>query len=354
MILVTGGSGYIGSHTILELVKYHSQIIVIDNFSTSSPVSLERVARVVGWEFVLTDDSCVARMVEKNCIYLIKGDISDELLLRKVFGNFEISSVIHFAGSKSVSESVSLPLTYYQNNVSNTLVLLGVMSEFRCRTFVFSSSASVYGNAESNPIIESSSLSPLSPYGRSKMMIEILLNDLFESDDTWSIAILRYFNPVGAHPSAIIGESPAEVPSNLFPYISKVAAGELEQLYIFGDDYNTRDGTGIRDYIHVVDLAKGHLCALDFLSANQSGCRTFNLGTGFGYSVLEIVREFEKASGQNISYSYAPRRDGDVEQCYANPDFALQKLGWEAAYTLTDMCSDLWRWQTQNPNGYEV
>lgn len=335
MILVTGGAGYIGSHTCLELLQAGKPVVVLDNLSNSSPVSLARVQALTEQEIIFAE-----------------GDIRDEICLRAVFQAHPISAVIHFAGLKAVGESVEQPLRYYENNVAGTVCLLQVMAEFGCKQLVFSSSATVYGDPASVPIREDFPLSTTNPYGGSKLMVENILRDLAVSDAGWSIALLRYFNPVGAHESGLIGEDPSGIPNNLMPYIAQVAVGMRESLNVFGSDYPTPDGTGVRDYIHVVDLAKGHLKALDALASNQ-GVLTVNLGTGRGYSVLEVVAAFERASGRKVPYNLADRRPGDVAQCYADPSHAKQVLGWQAEYDLDQMCQDAWRWQSQNPNGYK-
>jgi UDP-glucose 4-epimerase len=293
----------------------------------------------------------VQALTEQEIIF-VEGDIRDEVCLRAVFQAYPISAVIHFAGLKAVGESVEQPLRYYENNVAGTVCLLQVMAEFGCKQLVFSSSATVYGDPASVPIREDFPLSTTNPYGSSKLMVENILRDLATSDAEWSVALLRYFNPVGAHESGLIGEDPSGIPNNLMPYIAQVAVGMRESLNVFGSDYPTPDGTGVRDYIHVVDLAKGHLKALDALASNQ-GVLTVNLGTGRGYSVLEVVAAFERASGRKVPYSLADRRPGDVAQCYADPSHAKQVFGWQAEYDLDRMCEDAWRWQNQNPNGYK-
>jgi len=335
VILVTGGAGYIGSHTILELVRSGYRVVILDNFVNSSPLALSRMESLLGVE-----------------ITLVEGDVRDKDCLRSVFRKFPISSVIHFAGLKAVGESNEEPLSYYENNVGGTVTLLQVMNEYRCCKIVFSSSATVYGNPASVPIGEDFPLSTTNPYGCSKLMVENILRDLATSDAEWSIALLRYFNPVGAHESGLIGEDPSGIPNNLMPYIAQVAVGLRESLSVFGDDYATPDGTGVRDYIHVVDLARGHLKALDVLVSNQ-GVLTVNLGTGRGYSVLEVIAAFERASGRKVPYTLDDRRPGDVAQCYADPSQAKQILGWQAEYDLERMCQDAWRWQSLNPNGYK-
>lgn len=333
-ILVTGGAGYIGSHTCVELLNDGYDIIVLDNLSNSSEESLKRVQEITG-----------------KTLKFVKGDIRDHELLHSLFSNHEISSVIHFAGLKAVGESVSMPLAYYDNNLHGTLVLLEAMKQAKVKTLVFSSSATVYGDPASLPISEDFPTSATNPYGRSKLMIEEILQDLQVSDNSWRIALLRYFNPVGAHPSGRIGEDPNDIPNNLMPYISQVAIGKLDKLSVFGNDYPTHDGTGVRDYIHVVDLAIGHVRAIEKLQKTE-GIHAWNLGVGTGYSVLEMVAAFEQASQQPVPYQIAPRRSGDIAACYANPDKALSELGWKAEKGLEDMVSDSWRWQSANPNGY--
>ena len=335
MILVTGGAGYIASHTIFELVRSGRRVVVLDNFVNSSPLALSRLETLLDAE-----------------ISQVEGDVRDIDCLRSVFDEFPISSVMHFAGLKAVGESTEAPLRYYDYNVGGTVSLLNVMKEFSCRKMVFSSSATVYGNPACVPISEDFPLSTTNPYGRSKLMVENILRDLAASDAEWSFAVLRYFNPVGAHESGLIGEDPSGTPNNLMPYIAQVAVGLRESLNIFGNDYPTPDGTGVRDYIHVVDLAKGHLKALDALVSKQ-GVLTVNLGTGRGYSVLEVVDAFECASGRKVPYTVVERRAGDVAQCYADPAYAKQVLGWQAEYDLDRMCSDAWRWQSMNPTGYD-
>ena len=326
-ILVTGGAGYIGSHTCIELLAAGYNLVVIDNFSNSKPAVLGRVEQISGRE-----------------IPFMEVDIRDRGALRDVFRQHAIDAVIHFAGLKAVGESVSQPLRYYDNNISGSIALFEVMAESGVKTLVFSSSATVYGDPRSVPIREDFPLSATNPYGRSKLMLEEILRDLSRSDESWKIALLRYFNPVGAHESGIIGEDPNGIPNNLMPYITQVAVGKLQQLSVFGDDYPTPDGTGVRDYIHVVDLARGHLTALGALS-DKPGVMTVNLGTGQGYSVLDVIRAFEKASGHPVPYRIAPRRPGDVAQCYADPTLAQELLGWQAERGLDEMCRDSWRWQ---------
>ena len=334
-ILVTGGAGYIGSHTVLQLLEQDYQVVVLDNLSNASEESLERVAQITG----------------KNVIFQ-QGDIRDEQVLNALFSQHSVDAVIHFAGLKAVGESVEQPIKYYENNVFGTLQLCKVMQSHNVKNLVFSSSATVYGDPTELPLHENLPTGrPTNPYGQSKLMVEHVLTDLFASDKEWNIVLLRYFNPVGAHLSGLIGEEPAGIPNNLMPFITQVATGKRDKLSIFGDDYDTPDGTGVRDYIHVEDLADGHLKALNKLAANAGLC-TFNLGTGQGYSVLEMVKAFEAESGQAVPYAIVPRRSGDVAACYADPTLAKQELGWQAQKGLEDMCRDSWRWQSQNPNGY--
>lgn len=334
MLLVTGGAGYIGSHTCLLLSEAGFEVLVLDNLFNSSIESLMRVEKITG-----------------KSIQFLKGDIRDRNLLRSIFAENSIEAVIHFAGLKAVGESVSQPLKYYDNNVCGSVALFEVMAEFGCKKLVFSSSATVYGDPASVPILESFPLSTTNPYGASKLMIENILCDLHKSDVDWSVAILRYFNPVGAHPSGLIGEDPNGMPNNLMPYISQVAVGKRQKLQVFGADYPTHDGTGVRDYIHVMDLAQGHLSALKYIE-KQPGLVTVNLGTGNGYSVLDMVKAFEKASNRAVNYEIVNRRPGDVAQCYADPSYAFELLGWKAELGIEEMCEDTWRWQIKNPNGY--
>ena len=326
-ILVTGGAGFIGSHACVELASAGYDLIVIDNFSNSKPAVLDRVGKIVG---------CAPVSIEV--------DVRDRNALRDVFRAHDIDAVIHFAGLKAVGESVAQPLRYYENNVSGSLVLFEVMAESNVKTLVFSSSATVYGDPSRVPIREDFPLSATNPYGRSKLMIEEILRDLSRSDESWRIALLRYFNPVGAHESGMIGEAPNGIPNNLMPYIAQVAIGKLAQLSVFGGDYPTPDGTGVRDYIHVVDLARGHLAALKALDAHP-GVMTVNLGTGQGYSVLDVIRAFERASGRSVPYRIAARRPCDVAQCYADASLAESLLGWRAERGIEAMCLDAWRWQ---------
>lgn len=343
-ILVTGGAGYIGSHTCVELLQAGYQVIVVDNLSNSKTESLQRVQKITDKELTF-----------------YSADIRNKKALTEIFQEHAIEAVVHFAGLKAVGESCEKPLLYYQNNVYGTLVLTEAMEEAGVRKLVFSSSATVYGDPHTVPITEDFPLSATNPYGRSKLMIEDILRDLAEADrihkpDTpWKISLLRYFNPIGAHESGMIGEDPNGIPNNLMPYVSQVAVGKLEQLSVFGNDYPTSDGTGVRDYIHVVDLAKGHLKALEALSGQSfygGGCRAVNLGTGNGYSVLDLVEAFERVNRKKINYKIAPRRSGDIAECYADPSAALKQLNWKAEKTLDDMVADTWRWQTNNPQGY--
>jgi len=334
-ILVTGGAGYIGSHTCIELLKAGHKVIIIDNFSNSKPESLRRIKELTGKDFKF---------------YEI--DILNRLELEKVFSRNNVDAVIHFAGLKAVGESISIPLHYYFNNITGTINLCETMKKYDVKNLVFSSSATVYGIPKQVPIAEDFPLEATNPYGKTKLMVEDILRDLYVSDNNWSIALLRYFNPIGAHESGQIGEDPNGIPNNLMPYITQVAIGKLSELSIFGNDYSTIDGTGVRDYIHVVDLALGHLKALEKVM-NTRGIGAYNLGTGKGYSVLEIVSAFEKASGVKIPYKLVDRRPGDVAICYADPTKAKEELGWIAARGIEEMCRDSWRWQSNNPNGYE-
>ena len=335
-VIVTGGAGYIGSHTCLELLNAGFQVTVIDNLSNASPKAIQRVEELSG-----------------RPLTFLELDLLDLTSLRHAFRDSPgVTAVIHFAGLKAVGESVQYPLRYYQNNIISTLNLCQVMAEQNVKTIVFSSSATVYGDPASVPIKEDFPLSCTNPYGRSKLMIEDILGDLYKADPQWNVALLRYFNPVGAHPSGRIGEDPEGIPNNLMPYITQVAIGKLQELSVFGDDYPTPDGTGVRDYIHVVDLATGHLRALEKL-AEDPGLVIYNLGTGRGYSVLEMVNAFESVSGKAIPYRITNRRPGDIAQCYADPTLARIELGWHAEFGLHEMCRDAWRWQTTNPRGYK-
>ncbi|MXR69389.1 UDP-glucose 4-epimerase GalE [Shewanella sp. JBTF-M18] len=335
-ILVTGGAGYIGSHTVVELLNDDQQVVIIDNLSNSSVEALKRVEQITN-----------------KGVTFYQGDVLNKAFLQKVFTDHDIDAVIHFAGLKAVGESVAQPLRYYENNVTGTLVLCEVMAEFNVKNLVFSSSATVYGDPASLPITEDFPTGATNPYGQSKLMVEHILKDLHHSDASWNIARLRYFNPVGAHESGLIGEDPNDIPNNLMPFIAQVAVGQREKLSVFGDDYDTHDGTGVRDYIHVVDLAKGHLKALEKLNT-QPGLVTYNLGTGQGYSVLDMVKAFEKACGHAIAYQIAPRRPGDIAACYADPNKAQTELNWQATHTIEDMANSSWHWQSSNPNGYKA
>ena len=335
-VLVTGGMGYIGSHTTVELLKAGKEVIIIDNLCNSSIVVKDRIKEITGKDVIF---------------YNI--DLADKEAVEKVFKENKIESVIDFAALKAVGESVKNPLEYYKNNMVSFLVLLDIMKKHNVKNLVFSSSATVYGNAETMPILESFPLTATNPYGRTKLMGEEILRDLAASDSSWNIAILRYFNPIGAHESGIIGEDPNGIPDNLMPYITKVAVGELKELSVFGNDYDTIDGTGVRDYIHVVDIAIGHIRALEKLESN-SGLVTYNLGTGNGFSVLQLVEAFSKACGKKIPYKIAPRRAGDVAICYADPSKANKELNWKAERSLKQMCEDSWRWQKNNPKGYKA
>ena len=333
MILVTGGTGYIGSHTVVELLAAGKDVLILDNYANSSPKVLERIAKIRG-----------------RAPAFREGDIRDVDGLRALFAAHRIEAVIHFAGLKAVGESVEQPLTYYDNNVNGTLCLLQAMRQAGVRRLVFSSSATVYGDPHRVPIREDFPLQATNPYGRSKLMVEEMLRDLQRAEADWQIAILRYFNPVGAHPSGLIGENPNGIPNNLMPFVAQVAVGKRAQLSVFGNDYPTPDGTGVRDYIHVVDLAQGHLAALAAL-ARSGQSLTVNLGTGQGYSVLDMVRAFEAASGRPVPYQIVARRAGDIATCYADPQLAGELLGWQARRGIGEMCADAWRWQSMNPDG---
>lgn len=334
-VLVTGGAGYIGSHTVLELLESGHKVIVIDNLANSSEQSLIRVSHIAG---------------RKPIFY--EFNLLNKPAVDEVFSRHHIDAVIHFAGFKAVGESVMEPLKYYRNNLNSTMYLCEVMAKHGVKNLVFSSSATVYGEPETMPITEDFPISAQNPYGYTKLMCEQILRDVYVSDEEWNIALLRYFNPIGAHYSGLIGEDPNGTPNNLLPYISQVAVGKLKELAVFGDDYPTKDGTGVRDYIHVVDLAKGHLKALEKLE-EAPGVVTYNLGTGSGSSVLEMINAFEQASGVDIPYKIAPRRPGDAAECYADPTKAEEELGWKAEFDIHRMCEDTWRWQSNNPNGYE-
>ncbi|MDQ7982138.1 UDP-glucose 4-epimerase GalE [Paraburkholderia sp. SARCC-3016] len=334
-ILVTGGAGYIGSHTCVALLDDGYDVVVIDNLVNSNRKSLERVEQITG-----------------KRVAFYEADVRDAAALEQIFDRHRVSGAIHFAALKAVGESVAKPIEYYQNNIGSLLTLLDVMRQRNVKQFVFSSSATVYGVPESSPIDESFPLSATNPYGQSKLIAEQILRDVEVSDSSWRIATLRYFNPVGAHESGLIGEAPGGIPNNLMPYVAQVAVGKREKLNVFGGDYDTPDGTGVRDYIHVVDLAQGHIKALDAL-AKLDKSFVVNLGTGQGYSVLDVVRSFEKASGRKVPYEIAARRPGDIAQCFANPAAAERLLGWRAQHGIERMCVDHWRWQERNPNGFE-
>lgn len=334
-ILVTGGAGYIGSHTCVELLDRGHEVVTIDNYSNASAESLVRVQEITG---------------KKLRAY--EGDVRDRALLSKIFEEQKIDWVIHFAGLKAVGESCAKPILYYDNNIGGTLALVETMQKYGCRKLVFSSSATVYGNPEKLPLTEECKTGgTTNPYGTSKLFQERILSDLYEAEKDWTIVLLRYFNPVGAHESGRIGEDPQGIPNNLTPYIAKVAVGALKEIGIFGNDYPTPDGTGVRDYIHVVDLAKGHVCAIEKLK--DSGVFVYNLGTGVGYSVLDVVHAFEKACGKTLPYVIKPRRAGDIAACYADASKAKRELGWEAKLGIDEMCASLWKWQSMNPKGYQ-
>lgn len=333
-VLVTGGAGYIGSHTCVELLESGEEIIIVDNFVNSKPEALDRIREITGRDFKFYETDLLNR----------EG-------MEKIFAQNQIDSVIHFAGLKAVGESVAQPLRYYHNNITGTLILCELMEKYGVKKLVFSSSATVYGAPKSVPIREDFPLTTTNPYGSTKLYIEGILRDLWVADKDWSIALLRYFNPIGAHKSGLIGEDPNGIPNNLLPYVSQVAIGKLEKLYVFGNDYPTRDGTGVRDYIHVLDLARAHSLALRKL-AEKPGLVTYNIGTGKGYSVLEIVRAFEKASGRKVPYEIIGRRPGDIAECYADPSLAKKEMGFECRYGLDEMCEDSWRWQSMNPSGF--
>lgn len=342
-VLVTGGAGYIGSHTDVLLLEAGFDVVVLDNLCNSDPEVFNRIETITG----------------KRPVF-VEGDILDKATLNQVFTDHKIDAVIHFAGLKAVGESVAKPVMYYQNNVAGSVNLFEVMAQHNCKRIVFSSSATVYGDPASVPIREDFPLSATNPYGQSKLMIENVLRDIALADPQWQISILRYFNPVGAHASGLIGEDPNGIPNNLMPYVAQVAIGKLEQLNVFGGDYPTVDGTGVRDYIHVVDLAAGHLKALAALSVTDAkgslthGCQVYNLGTGNGYSVLQVVSAFEKASGRRVPYLIAGRRAGDIATCYADPAHSANKLGWRAEFGIEQMVEDHWRWQSSNPSGYKA
>ncbi len=333
-ILVTGGAGYIGSHTVVELLESGYGVVVVDNLSNSNKESMNRVKKITG----------------KSPVFY-EADVRDRAAMEKIFTENKIDYVIHFAGLKAVGESCVKPIEYYDNNLYGTLVLLEVMREHGCKKIVFSSSATVYGTPERLPLDESCRTGgTTNPYGTSKYFQEIMLNDVYKADNEWTVVLLRYFNPVGAHPSGLIGEDPRGIPNNLTPYIAKVAIGELKEVGVFGNDYDTPDGTGVRDYIHVVDLAKGHVAAISKIK--DSGVYTYNLGTGVGYSVLDVIHAYEKACGHAIPYAIKPRRAGDIAACYADASKAEKELGWKAQYGINEMCASSWNWQSNNPKGY--
>ncbi len=333
-ILITGGAGYIGSHTLIELTKAGHDVVVVDNLRNSKKESLNRVEKIIG-----------------KPVKFYEADVRDKEALRKIFKENKIEAAIHFAGLKAVGESAKIPMEYYENNLDSTFVLCDVMAEFGVKKLVFSSSATVYGMSKTMPLVETMPLGAINPYGRTKYFIEEILRDLYASDNEWSIALLRYFNPIGAHESGLIGEDPRGIPNNLMPYISQVAVGKLEKLRVFGNDYNTVDGTGVRDYIHVVDLADGHVKAVNWTLKNE-GCEAINLGTGNGCSVLQLKDAFQEASGITIPFEIVERRPGDPDEVYANADKAKSLLGWEAKRSIAEMCRDTWNWQKNNPNGY--
>ena len=334
-ILITGGAGFIGSHTCVEMLNSGYDVVVVDNLDNSSSESLDRVEKITGKK-----------------VKFYKEDVRNREALRKIFTENSIEAVIHFAGLKAVGESVREPIMYYDNNLINTLVLLETMNEFGVKKIVFSSSATVYGVATEMPLVEGMPLGAINPYGRTKLFIEHILTDLYAADKDWCVALLRYFNPIGAHKSGLIGEDPKGIPNNLMPYISQVAVGKLDKLHVFGNDYKTIDGTGVRDYIHVVDLALGHVKAIEWVLKN-TGCEPFNLGTGNGTSVLQLRDAFVKATGVDVPYVIDPRRPGDPDEVYANANKAKKVLGWTAKYGIEEMCEDTWRWQKNNPNGFE-
>ena len=333
MILVTGGAGFIGSHTCVELLNAGYEVVILDNFCNSKPEAVKRIEKITG-----------------KGVKLYEADMLDKDAVEKVFAENKIDAVIHFAGLKAVGESVSIPLTYYHNNITGTLILCEVMAKHNVKKIVFSSSATVYGSPKTVPIKEDFPLSTTNPYGSTKLMIENILRDLYVSDNEWSIALLRYFNPIGAHESGLLGEDPNGIPNNLVPYIAQVALGKLEVLSVFGNDYPTPDGTGVRDYIHVVDLSQGHIKALEKIM-DTTGVDAYNLGTGTGYSVLDVVNAYQEASGVKINYKIAPRRPGDIAECYADPTKSKNELGWSAKLDIKKMCIDSWNFTKKNPNG---
>ena len=336
-ILVTGGAGFIGSHTVVELQNAGYDVVVLDNLSNASEKSLKRVEQITG-----------------KPVKFYKADILDREALNKIFDQEQIDSCIHFAGLKAVGESVQKPWEYYENNISGTLTLVDVMRKHNVKNIIFSSSATVYGDPAFVPITEECPKGQCTnPYGWTKSMLEQILSDIQKADPEWNVVLLRYFNPIGAHPSGLMGENPNGIPNNLMPYITQVAVGKLKELGVFGNDYDTPDGTGVRDYIHVVDLAKGHVAAIQKMEKSEGGVQIYNLGTGKGYSVLDVIHAFSKACGKELPYVIKPRRPGDIATCYADPAKAKAELGWEAQYGIEEMCADSWRWQSMNPNGYE-
>ena len=340
-VLVTGGAGFIGSHTVVQLLEGGYQVVIVDDLSNSSAVAVDRVKTIVGDE------------AAKNLTFY-KANVLDRDAMNKIFDTHQIDRVIHFAGFKAVGESVSKPVEYYHNNIENTLVLIDVMRNHGCKSIIFSSSSTVYGDPDNPPVTEEDPKKPATnPYGWTKWMIEQILMDVHTADPEWDVVLLRYFNPIGAHPSGLIGEDPKGIPNNLVPYVAQVAVGKLEAVQVFGNDYPTPDGTGVRDYIHVVDLARGHVCAIRKL---ETGCGLFicNLGTGKGYSVLDVIHAFSKACGKEIPYVIDPRRPGDIAECYADPTKAKNELGWVAEYGIEEMCADSWNWQKNNPDGYHT
>lgn len=340
-VLVTGGAGFIGSHTVVQLLEGGYQVVIVDDLSNSSAVAVDRVKTIVGEE------------AAKNLTFY-EANVLDREAMNKIFDTHQIDRVIHFAGFKAVGESVSKPVEYYHNNIENTLVLIDVMRNHGCKSIIFSSSSTVYGDPDNPPVTEEDPKKPATnPYGWTKWMIEQILMDVHTADPEWDVVLLRYFNPIGAHPSGLIGEDPKGIPNNLVPYVAQVAVGKLEAVQVFGNDYPTPDGTGVRDYIHVVDLARGHVCAIKKL---QTNCGLFicNLGTGHGYSVLDVIHAFEKACGKKLPYVIDPRRPGDIAECYADPTKAKNELGWVAEYGIEEMCADSWNWQKNNPDGYHT
>ena len=333
-ILVTGGCGYIGSHTVLELLNKNYDVVVVDNFSNSSFESLRRVQKITG-----------------KTVTFYEADIRDTAAMESIFEKHAFDAVIHFAAFKAVGESVRLPLKYYENNISGTVTLLQIMDKYNVKKIIFSSSATVYGDPERLPLDETCRLSTTNPYGSTKLMMEMIMQDLYKADKNWNIILLRYFNPVGAHESGLIGEDPKGIPNNLMPFVAQVATGKLACINVFGNDYDTPDGTGVRDFIHVVDLALGHIAAIE--KCNDAGVHIYNLGTGHGYSVMDMIRAFEKACGKTLPYKICERRPGDIATCYAAPDKAKKELDWQAKFGIEEMCASQWKWQSGNPNGYE-